>query len=89
MLMLLFIFRPVVVGFGTVAEYSFESALLFACGVVWSLSSCVTVVSALWLLVSRGRSQIPMLIGGSAIVATGAIFATAAATHLLPCGGPD
>jgi len=52
-------------------------------------TGCVTVVSAIWLLLSRGCSQAPMLIGGGAIIACGASFATAATTHVLPCGGPD
>jgi len=87
--MLLFIFRPVVVGVACLREWRFETALLLACGVVWTVTGCVTVVSAIWLLLSRGCSQAPMLIGGSAIIACGAFFATTAATHVLPCGGPD
>jgi hypothetical protein len=89
LLMLLFIFRPVVVGVACVREWRFETALLVACGVVWTVTGCVTVVSAIWLLLSRGCSQAPMLIGGGAIIACGASFATAATTHVLPCGGPD
>jgi len=71
------------------AEWRFESALLLACGVVWTVTGSITVVAALWLLWSRGRSRRALAVGGSAIVASGALFATAAATHVLPCGGPS
>lgn len=89
LLMLLFIFRPVVVGLAYTAEWRFESALLLACGVVWTVTGSITVVAALWLLWSRGRSRRALAVGGSAIVASGALFAIAAATHVLPCGGPS
>ena len=89
LLMLLFIFRPVVVGLAYTAEWRFESALLLACGVVWTVTGSITVVAALWLLWSRGRSRRALAVGGSAIVASVALFATAAATHVLPCGGPS
>jgi len=87
--MLLFIFRPVIVGLAYMAEWRFESALLFAGGVVWTVTGSMTVVSALWLLWSRGRSRRALTVGGSAIVASGALFATAAASHMMPCGGPS
>jgi hypothetical protein len=89
LLMLLFIFRPIIEGFNYVAEWKFESALLLACAVVLSMTGCTTFVSALWLLWSRGHNHRALAVGGSAIITSGIFFATAAATHVLPCSGPS
>jgi hypothetical protein len=80
--MLLFISRPLA-GFAYLADWRFVSALLLACGVVWTVTGSITVVAALWLLWSRGRNRSALAIGGTAIVASGAVFATGGSQILI------
>ena len=89
LLMLIFIFRPAMVGSSVMAQWRYESASLVACGLVWCVAGTTTIVAAFWLLGSRGRSRKALRTGGSAIVISGATFAVAAATHVLLCSGPS
>ena len=89
LLMLLFVARMLFLGSYLVWEWQSESALLAACGIVWSLAAPATIISALWVLGLRRRSRKPWTIGGWAIIASGAVRATVTATHVLPCGGPS
>lgn len=68
-------------------EWRSESVTLIASSVVWILSGPATVGCALWLFGSLGRSRTALRIGGSAIVSSGVVLATVAATHVLPCSG--
>lgn len=70
------------------AEWQSERAALIACGVVWILTGPALFGSALWLLVSLGRSPLALQIGGTAVVASGTVLAAAAAVGVLQCSGP-
>jgi hypothetical protein len=87
LLMLIFVFRMVFLGYSCVWEWRSESVLLAASGVLWSLTAPATIVSALWLLGSLGHSCKALSIGGVSIIASGVVFATVAATHVMPCSG--
>ena len=89
LLMLLFVARMVFLGCYLVSEWQSESALLRACGVVWVLTAPATILAAIWLLGSRGRSRAALTVGGWAITTSGAVFVTSVATHVLPCSGPS
>jgi hypothetical protein len=69
-------------------EWQSEPLALIACGVVWMLTGTVVVGFALWLFVLLGRSSWALRMGGTAIVVSGAVLATAAGTGTLPCSGP-
>ena len=84
-LMLLFVSRMVLLGYYFVSEWQSESVLLAASGVLWSLTAPATIVSALWLLASLGRSRKGLSIGGGSINASGVVLTTVAATHVMPC----
>jgi hypothetical protein len=88
LLMLLFGFLMFLFGYFALSEWRSERAALIACGVVWILAGPVVFGSALWLSVSLGRGPLALRIGGTAIVASGTVLATAAAVGVLPCNGP-
>jgi len=89
LLMLLFVARMLFLGYYVVSEWQSESAWLTACGFVWMIAAPATVLSALWLLGSRGRSRGALMLGGWAIMASGTVFVSSVVTHTLPCGGPS
>ena len=88
LLMLLFGLLMFLFGYSALSEWRSERATLIACGVVWILTGPAVFGSALWLSVSLGRSPLALRIGGTAIVASGTVLATAAAVGVLPCSGP-
>jgi hypothetical protein len=88
LLMLLFGSLMFLFGSYDVWEWRAEQAALIACGLVWVLTGPAAVGSALWLLGSLGRSRTALKIGGTTIIASGVVLATAAATHVMPCSGP-
>src|SRR5450755_4056614 len=75
-------------GYFGLSEWRSERAALIACGVVWILTGPTVFGSALWLLGSLGRNPLALRIGGTAIVASGTVLATAAAVDVLQCSGP-
>jgi hypothetical protein len=77
----------VLLGYYFVSEWQSESVLLAASGVLWSLTAPATIVSALWLLASLGRSRKGLSIGGGSIIASGVVLTLVAATHVMPCSG--
>ena len=88
LLMLLFGFLMFLFGYFALSEWRSERAALIACGLVWILAGPVVFGSALWLSVSLGRGPLALSIGGTAIVASGTVLATAAAVGVLPCNAP-
>jgi len=71
-----------------IVEWQAEQVSLIVCGILLLLAGLATVGSALWMLGSLGRSKKGLQIGGSAMIASGVVLATAAATHIMPCSGP-
>ncbi|HYA26282.1 MAG TPA: hypothetical protein VEF05_19125 [Terriglobales bacterium] len=67
---------------------SFRSGLL-ACAAIWLIGGLAMLASVWWIARSLARSRPASLIAGTAAVVSGAVFAVAAATHVLPCSGPD
>jgi hypothetical protein len=89
LLMSLFGVIMCVFGYLVLGEWrSFRTALL-ACAVIWLIGGIVMLAAAVWVAASRGRSRLGSLFGGISTVASGAVLAFAAATHVLPCSGPD
>jgi hypothetical protein len=88
-LMLLFIFRMILLGYAIVFDWRYESVLLIACGAIWSVAAPSVIIAALWLLGSRGHSRKALTVGGWAIMASGTVFVTSVAAHVLPCSGPS
>ena len=88
MLMLLFGFLVFLFGYVGLGEWRSEGALLIACSVVWVLTGPTAFGSALWLFGSLGRSSRALRLGGTAIAASGTVFATAALTGVLECSSP-
>jgi hypothetical protein len=76
LLMLLFVSRMVLLGYYFVSEWQSESVLLAASGVLWSLTAPATIVSALWVLASLGRSGKGLSLGGGSIIASGIVLTT-------------
>lgn len=89
LLMLLFGFLMFLFGYFALSEWRSERAALIASGMVWILAGPVVFGSALWLSVSLGRGPLALRIGGTALVASGTVLATAAAVGVLPCSGPS
>jgi hypothetical protein len=85
LLMLLFGAFMSVVGYVGLSEWSSERAALIAFNALWMLTGPVVFGSALWLFGSLGRNPLALRIGGTAIVASGAVLATAAAAGVLQC----
>jgi hypothetical protein len=75
-------------GYVDLIEWRSERAALIACGVVLILVGSAGFGSALWVFGSLGRSPLALRIGGTAITASGAVLATAAAVGVLQCNGP-
>jgi hypothetical protein len=75
-------------GYADLIEWQSERAALIACSVVLVLAGSAVFGCALWVLGSLGRSPLALGIGGTAIMASGAVLATAAAVGVLPCNGP-
>jgi len=88
LLMLLFGSLMSLLGYFALSEWRSERSTLIACGLVWTLTGLAVIGSALWLSMSLGRSPLALRIGGTAIVASGTVLATAAAVGVLPCSGP-
>ena len=88
LLMLFFGSLMALFGYGALSEWREESISLVAVGVIWILSGPAAAGSALWLLGSLGRSRLAPRIGGAAILASGTVLATAAATGVMQCSGP-
>jgi hypothetical protein len=80
---------PVFVGCIVLREWAGESAPWILFGVLFLLAGTVMVSSALWSLVTVGRSCLPLWIGGIASILNSGIFAWATLTDVLPCSGPD
>ncbi len=88
LLMLLFGSLMFLFGYFTLREWRSEQAALIACGVAWILTGPAAFGSALWLLGSLGRNPLARRIGGTAIVGSGSVLATAAVVGVLQCSGP-
>ena len=88
LLMLLFGSFMFVVGCVGLSEWRSERAALLACNLMWILSGPVVFGSALWFFGSLGRNPLALQIGGTALVGSGAVLVTAAATGVLQCTGP-
>ena len=89
LLMLLFGLITCLFGYLVLDEWrSFQTALL-TCGVIWLISGVAMLMSAVWVARTWGGSRSASLMGASATVASGALLAAAAVTHVLPCSGPD
>jgi hypothetical protein len=71
-----------------VMEWQAEQVSLVVCGILLVLAGLATLGSAIWMLGSLGRSKKALQIGGGAMISSGAVLATAAATHIMPCSGP-
>jgi hypothetical protein len=89
LLMLYFGLTTALFGYLVLAEWRSFRTLLLVCGGIWLIGGAAMVVSVWWLARSLGRGQRASLIAGVATVMSGTVFATAAATHVLPCNGPD
>ena len=87
--LLMFLFGSLMFLFGyfAVSEWRSERAVLIACGGVWILTGPAVFGSALWLLGSLGRKPLALRLGGTAVVTSGTLLATAAAVGVLPCSG--
>jgi ABC-type transport system involved in multi-copper enzyme maturation permease subunit len=88
LLMLLFGVLMFLFGYFALTEWRSERIALIASGLVWILTGPIVFGSALWLCVSLGRGRLPLRIGGTALVVSGALLATVAAVGVLPCSGP-
>jgi hypothetical protein len=88
LLMLLFGSLMFLFGYFALREWRSERAALIACGAVWILIGPTVFGSALWLLGSLGRNPLALRLGGTAVIASGTLLATAAAVGVLPCSGP-
>ncbi|MGE5056201.1 MAG: hypothetical protein ACM3WP_18725 [Acidobacteriota bacterium] len=88
LVMLLFGLLMFLFGYFVLSEWRAERVALIACGVVWILTGPAVFGSALWLSVLLGRSPLALRIGGAAIIASGAVLASAAGVGVLPCSGP-
>jgi len=86
--MLLFGYLMFLFGYFDLREWQAERATLIACGLVWILTGPGVFGSALWLLGSLGRNPLALWMGGTAVVASGTVLATAAAVGVLQCTGP-
>ena len=86
--MLFFGFLMFLFGYFGLSEWRSERAALIVGSVAWMLTGPLALGSALWLFGSLGRSTLALRIGGTAIMASGAVLATAAATGVLQCTGP-
>ena len=75
-------------GYYDIVEWQAEQILLIVCGVLLVPAGLATVGSSLWMFESLGRSKKALQIGGSAMIASGVVLATSAATHIMPCSGP-
>ena len=88
LLMLLFGSLMFLFGYDGISEYRSERVVLIACSVVWLLTGPMVIGSGLWLSGSLGRSLQALRIGGSAILVSGTVLATAAATGATLCSSP-
>jgi hypothetical protein len=88
LLMLFFGSLMFLFGYFGISECRSERAALIACSVVWILTGPTVIGSGLWLCGSLGRSLKALRIGGTAILVSGTVLATAAAVGAMPCSGP-
>jgi hypothetical protein len=89
LLMLYFGLTTGLFGYLVLAEWRSFPIPLLVCAVIWLIGGVAMVVSVWWLARSRVRGQLAQMIAGIATVISGGVFAMAAATHVLPCSGPD
>lgn len=75
-------------GWFDVPQWGSESAALIAFDIAILFTSFTTAVSALWILGSLGRNDLPVRIAGFSTLASGTLVLAAALSHVLPCSGP-
>jgi hypothetical protein len=88
LLMLLFGSFMFVVGYVGLSEWRSERAALIACNLMWILTGPVVFGSATVALWVTRPNPLALQIGGTALVGSGAVLVTAAATGVLQCTGP-
>ena len=88
LLMLSFGFLMFLFGYFALSEWRSERAALIACAAVWILTGPAVFGSALCLLGSLGCNPLALRLGGTAVITSGTLLATAAAVGVLPCSGP-
>jgi hypothetical protein len=89
LLMLYFGLTTGLFGYLVLAEWrSFRTALI-TCAAIWLIGGVAMLASIWWIARSPGRGHLASRIAGIAATVSGAVFAIAAATHILPCSGPD
>lgn len=80
---------PIIFGWIVLRRSAGASSSVICFSVLFLLAGIVMVSAALWLLVSLGRSDLPLRIGGIASILNAGIFAWATLADVLPCSGPD
>jgi len=58
-----------------------------ACMVAWLIAGPATIVAGLWILASRGRRQLPFLVGGAGAILAGAVMLGGVLSYVIPCSG--
>jgi len=79
---------PVLVGSSVSREWAAESTALAVFGVLFLLGGAAMVLSALWLVIKKGRQHHALWIGGVASILSSGIFAWVTLAEVLPCSGP-
>jgi len=85
---LLYGLGPVIFGWIALRKWTGVSSYAIGFNVLFFLGGTVMVFSAIWLLFSRGRTYLPLRIGGIASILDAGIFAWAILADVLPCSGP-
>lgn len=86
--MLFFSFLMCASGYVGLLEWRSEGPALIASNVALFLAGFAVLGTALWVVGSLGRSPLALRIGGTGIMVSGVVIATAAASGVLQCSGP-
>lgn len=71
-----------------VPEWTALTGALKSIVAIWLVAGPVMLGCGLWLLISLGRHDLPLFIGGGAAFASGALMVAGVLTHVIPCAGP-
>ena len=75
-------------GYTDLIGWQSERTALIACSVVLILAGSAVFGCVLWVFGSLGRSPLALRIGGTAVMTSGAVLATAAVVGVSQCNGP-
>ena len=76
-------------GLETLSRWAAIGPAFAAYAVFWCVAGAAVIVSAIWILLSRGRNKYAFWIAGGAVAGSSASSIVGTLTYVIPCAGPS